>query len=119
MYGNGASLLSFFSTVARALPEVVVIVAGLVVVLGRRAIHPKASARAALGLAILLAGRLASAAFYAGAPALAGASLAALYAAAGLVFSLLHAAALGLLVAAVVADRAPGGPAPVRLTSAP
>lgn len=110
MYGSGASLLGFFSAVARALPEIVVIVTGLVVVLSRRASHPKASARAALGLAILLAGRVASAAFYAAVPALAAgaASIASIYAAAGLVFSLLHASALGLLVAAVVAERAPG-----------
>lgn len=109
MYGSGASLLTFFSTVARGLPEIVVIVVGLVVVLGRKASHPKASRLAAAGLAILLAGRVASAAFYAAVPALAAgaASIAAIYGAAGLVLSLLHASALALLVAAVVAERAP------------
>jgi hypothetical protein len=109
MYGSGASLLTFFSSVARQLPEIVVIVVGLVVVLGRKPNHPKASNLAAGGLALLLVGRVVSLAFYAAVPTLASAprAIGALYSAGGLVFSLVFSAALALLVAAVVADRAP------------
>jgi len=108
MYGSGSSLLSFFTSVARLLPEIAVVVAGLVVVLGRKADHPKASNRAALGLAVFLAAGLAGAAFFALGPSLArgAAGLGALFAVAGFGFSVLRACGLGLLVAAVVADRA-------------
>lgn len=109
MYGSGTPLLAFFSTVARGLPEIVVIVVGLVVVLGRKASHPKASNFAAAGLAIALGARLLSALSFSlvatlglGAGALGGA-----YSALGIVFSIVHAGAMALLVAAVVADRAP------------
>ena len=109
MYGSGASLLTFFSSIARMLPEIAVIVAGFVVVLGRKASHPKASNLAAAGLAIALGGRLLSALSFGLVPTLGAApvSLAWIYSALGLVFSLVHAGAIGLLVAAVVADRAP------------
>ena len=53
MYGNGASLMSFFTSVARQLPEIVVVVVGLVVLLGRKPNHPKASNLAAAGLAVV------------------------------------------------------------------
>ena len=107
MYGSGSALLSFLSSVARQLPEIVVVVVGLVVVLGRKADHPKASSLAALGLAVFLASGLAGAAFFTLAPSLAArpAGLGALFAIAGFGFSLLDACGLGLLVAAVVADR--------------
>jgi hypothetical protein len=109
MYGSGSTLLTFLSSVARQLPEIAVVVAGLVVVLGRKADHPKASSLAALGLAVFLASGLGGAAFYALAPSLAArpAGLGALFAAAGFGFSLLRACGLGLLVAAVVAERGP------------
>lgn len=109
MYGSGASLLTFFSSVARQLPEIVVIVVGLVVVLGRKPNHPKASSLAAAGLALLLVGRILSLAYYAAVPTFASAprAIGALYSAGGLVFSLVFSGALALLVAAVVADRAP------------
>lgn len=108
MYGSGSSLLSFFSSVAQQLPTIVVVVVGLVVVLGRKANHPKASNLAALGLVVLLLSGLGSAVFYALAPSLVfgAAGLAAIITVAGAVFSLFHACGLGLLVAAVVADRA-------------
>jgi hypothetical protein len=107
MYGNGGALLSFFSSVARQLPEIVVVVVGLVVVLGRKANHPKASILAALGLAVVLLTGLAGAIFYALAPSLARSpgGLASVFALAGVGFSVLRACGLGLLVAAVVADR--------------
>ena len=109
MYGSGTSLLTFFSTVARGLPEIVVIVVGLVVVLGRRESHPRASRLAAAGLAIALGGRLLSALSFAlvATFGLAAGALAGAYSALGLFFSLVHAGAVALLVAAVVADRAP------------
>ena len=109
MYGSGSSLLAFFSSVARALPEIAVIVVGLVVVLGRKPGHPRASNLAAGGLAVLLVEWIVSLTFYAAVPTLVSAprAMAALYSAAGLVFSLVFAGALALLVAAVVADRAP------------
>lgn len=109
MYGSGSPLLAFLSSVARQLPELAVIVAGFVVVLGRKPAHPKASRLAAAGLAVALATGLGGATFYAAAPTLASSpgALGALYAVAGFAFSALDAAALGLLVAAVVADRAP------------
>lgn len=109
MYGSGSPLLAFFSSVARQLPELAVIVAGLVVVLGRKPAHPRASNLAAAGLAVALAAGLGGAAFYSLAPTLASApgAIGAVYAVAGFVFSALDAAALGLLVAAVVAERAP------------
>jgi FtsH-binding integral membrane protein len=107
MYGSGASLLSFFSSVARQLPEIAVVVVGLVVVLGRKPGHPKASNLAATGLAVFLLSGLAGAAFYALAPRFAGSpgGVAAVFAVVGVVFSVLRACGLGLLVAAVVADR--------------
>ena len=107
MYGSGSSLLSFFSSVARQLPTIVVVVVGLVLVLGRKASCPKASNLAALGLVVLLLSSLGSAAFYALAPSLVKGpgGLAAVFTVSGLVFSLVHASGLGLLVAAVVADR--------------
>ena len=109
MYGSGSPLVAFLSSVARQLPELAVIVVGFVVVLGRKPAHPKASNLAAAGLAVALATSLGGAAFYVAAPALASSpgTLGALFAAAGFAFSALDAAALGLLVAAVVADRAP------------
>ncbi len=107
MYGSGSSLLSFFSSVARQLPMVVVVVIGLVVVLGRKPSHPKASNLAALGLAVLLLSGLGSAAFYALAPSLVYGpeGLAAIITVSGVAFALFHACGLGLLVAAVLADR--------------
>ena len=107
MYGTGSSLLSFFSSVARQLPTIVVVVAGLVLVLGRKAGHPKASNLAALGLVVLLLSGLGSAVFYALAPSLVKGpgGLAAVLTASGLAFSLVHAFGLALLVAAVLADR--------------
>lgn len=107
MYGSGTPLLSFLSSVARQLPEIAVVVVGLVVVLGRKASHPRASNLAALGLAVVLLSGLAGAAFYALAPSLVRnpGGLASLFAVAGAGFSLLQACAVGLLVAAVVADR--------------
>jgi len=109
MYGSGSPLLAFLSSVARQLPELAVIVVGFVVVLGRKPAHPKASNLAAAGLSVALAASLGGAAFYAAAPALAPSPgvLGSLFAVAGFAFSALDAAALGLLVAAVVADRAP------------
>ena len=109
MYGSGSSLLSFFSSVARQLPTIGAVVVGLVVVLGRKASHPKASNLAALGLIVLLLSGVGSAAFYALAPSLVDGAggLAAVFTVSGLVFSLFHACGLGLLVAAVVADRPP------------
>lgn len=108
MYGDGSSLMSFFSSVARQLPTIVVVVVGLVVVLGRKASHPKASNLAALGLVVLLLSGLGSAVFYALAPTLVqgAGGLAVAFTVSGLVFSLFHACGLGLLVAAVIADRA-------------
>ena len=110
MYGSGSSLLSFFSSVARQLPTIVVVVVGLVAVLGRKASHPKASNLAALGLVVLLLSGLGSAAFYALAPSLVSGTggLAAIINVSGAAFSLFHACGLGLLVAAVVADRRAG-----------
>ncbi len=107
MYGNGASLVAFFSSIGRLLPELAVVVVGLVVVLGRKEAHPKASRLAAAGLAVFLGAVLAGAFFFALAPALARGPVAigAVYAVAGFVFSALRACGLGLLVAAVVADR--------------
>jgi hypothetical protein len=109
MYGNGSTLLSFFSSVARQLPTIGVVVVGLVVVLGRKASHPKASNLAALGLVVLLLSGVGSAAFYALAPSLVDGAggLAAIITVSGAAFSLFHACGLGLLVAAVVADRSP------------
>ena len=109
MYGSGTSLLTFFSTVARGLPEIVVIAVGLVVVLGRKASHPRASNLAAAGLAIALGGRFLSALSFSLVPTfgLGVAALGGVYSALGLLFSLVHAGAVALLVAAVVADRAP------------
>jgi hypothetical protein len=109
MYGSGASLLSFFSSVARQLPEIAVVVVGLVVLLGRKASHPRASNLAASGLVVFLAAWLAGAAFFAFAPSLARSpgGIGAVFALAGAGFSVLRACGLGLLVAAVVADRAP------------
>jgi hypothetical protein len=109
MYGSGSSLLSFFSAVARQLPTIAVVVVGLVVVLGRKASHPRATNLATLGLVVLLLSGLGSAAFYALAPSLGWSAgrMAAVFTASGLAFSLLHSLGLGLLVAAVVADRAP------------
>lgn len=109
MYGSGASLLNFFSTIARMLPEIAVLAAGLVVVLGRKANHPKASNLAAAGLAVALGGRLLGAFSYSLVPTfgLAPAALGGVYSALGILFSLVHAGAIALLVAAVVADRAP------------
>ncbi len=108
MYGSGASLLSFFSSVARQLPEIAVVVVGLVVVLGRKPGHPKASNLAAAGLAVFLLSGLAGALFYTLIPTLTGSpgGLAAVFAVAGIVLSVLRACGLGLLVAGVVADRA-------------
>ena len=108
MYGSGASLLTFFSSVARQLPEIVVIVVGLVVVLGRKPSHPKASNLAAGGLALLLVGGSRPRVLRAAIPTLvsAPAAIGALYSAGGLVFSRL----LGRPRAprrGVVADRAP------------
>ena len=105
---SGVPLLSFFTSVARQLPEIVVLAVGLVVVLGGRASHPKASNRAAVGLAVLLGVAVASAAFYSLAPTFATrpASLGTLFAFTGFAFSAIRACGLGLLVAAVVADRA-------------
>jgi hypothetical protein len=107
MYGNGASLMAFFSSVARQLPTIVVVVVGLVVVLGRKASHPKASNLAAMGLVVFLLSGLGSAAFYALAPSLARSpgGLGAVFAVASAGFSALHACGLALLVAAVVAER--------------
>ena len=107
MYGSGASLLSFFSSVARQLPEIAVVVVGLVVVLGRKTNHPKASNLAALGLAVFLLSGLSGAVFYALAPSLVRSpgGLGAVFAVAGAGFSLLRAFGLGLLVAAVVTGR--------------
>lgn len=109
MYGSGSSLVAFFSSVGRQLPELAVIVVGLVVVLGRKAGHPRASNLAAIGLAVALATGLGGAAFYSLAPRLVSnaRAVAAVFAVAGFAFSALDAVALGLLVAAVVADRAP------------
>ena len=100
--------MTFFSSIARQLPTIVVVVVGLVVVLGRKASHPKASNFAALGLVVLLLSGLGSAAFYALAPTLVqgAGGLAVVYTLSGLVFSLVHACGVGLLVAAVIADRA-------------
>lgn len=107
MSGSGVPLLGFFTSVARQLPEIAVIAIGLVVVLGRKATHPKASNLAAAGLAILLGTGIAGAAFFSLAPAFASrsAGLGTLFAVAGFGFSALRAGGLGLLVAAVVADR--------------
>lgn len=101
--------MTFFSSVARRLPEIVVIVVGLVVVLGRKPNHPKASNLAAGGLALLLVETVVSSAFYAAVPTFVSAprAIGALYSAGGLLFSLVFAGALALVVAAVVADRAP------------
>ncbi len=109
MYGSGSPLLAFFSSVARQLPVLVVIVVGLVVVLGRKSSHPKASNLAAAGLAVSLLSGLAGAFFYTLAPRLAESpgGIAAVYAIAGVGFSILDACGLGLLVAGVVADRGP------------
>jgi len=109
MYGSGSVLLAFFSSVGRQLPEIAVVVVGLVLVLGRKAAHPKASRLAAAGLAVFLGAGLAGAFFYALAPTLvrSAAAVSAVYAVAGFGFSVLRAGGLGLLVAAVVADRAP------------
>jgi len=109
MYGSGASLLSFFSSVARQLPVLVVVVVGLVVVLGRKASHPKASNLAAAGLVVFLLSGLAGAFFYTLAPRLVQSpgGVAAVYAISGVGFSILDACGVALLVAAVVADRAP------------
>jgi hypothetical protein len=109
MYGSGSSLLSFFSSVARQLPTIGVVVVGLVVVLGRKANHPKASNLAALGLVVLLLSGVGSAAFYALAPSLVkgAGGLAAVFTVSGAAFSLFHACGVGFLVAAVVVDRAP------------
>lgn len=108
MYGSGTSLLTFFSSVARMLPEIAVLAAGLVVVLGRKANHPKASSLAAAGLAIALGGRLLGAVTWSLVPTLglAPAALGGIYSALGILFSLVHAGAIALLVAAVVAERA-------------
>ena len=109
MYGSGSPILAFLSSIARQLPELAVIVVGFVVVLGRKPAHPKASSLAAAGLAVALATSLGGAAFYAAAPTLVSrvGALGAVYAVAGFAFSALDAAALGLLVAAVVAVRGP------------
>lgn len=109
MYGSGAPLLSFLSTVARQLPEIVVVVVGLVVVLGRKPGHPKASNLAALGLGVVLVTGLSAAIFWALAPRYVESpgALGALFTAAAAGFSVLRACGLALLVAAVVADRAP------------
>jgi drug/metabolite transporter (DMT)-like permease len=109
MYGSGESLLSFFSSVARQLPQLVVIVAGLVVVLGRKSSHPRASNLAAAGLVVALLSGLAGALFYALAPRLvqSAGGLGGVFMVASAGFSALDACGLGLLVAAVVADRAP------------
>ncbi|MHB1045486.1 MAG: hypothetical protein ACYC4P_05695 [Thermoanaerobaculia bacterium] len=109
MYGSGSPLLAFFSSVARQLPELVVIVVGFVVVLGRKPSHPRASRLAAAGLAVALATSVGGAAFYSLAPTFSSSpgTLGALFTVAGFAFSALDAAALGLLVAAVVAERPP------------
>lgn len=108
MYGSGSSLLSFLSSVARQLPEIVVVVAGLVVVLGRKPGHPRASNLATLGLVVLLVTGLGAAAFWSLAPGIVEGpgALSALLAVASAGSSVLRACGLGLLVAAVVADRA-------------
>ncbi len=94
--------MTFYSSIARQLPTIVF------VVLGRKASHPKASNFAALGLVVLLLFGLGSATFYALAPTLVqgAGGLAVVYTLSGLVFSLFHACGVGLLVAAVMADRA-------------
>ena len=101
-------MAALLSALVRQLPNFAVLVTGIVLVLARRAAFPKAAAHALIGLGLLVLGSAGSSVYFILLPVIhagGGAAMARAAGGAGLVFGLVHAAGLGFLVAAVLAER--------------